>query len=435
MHSSHSRMALPEENSRRKPYPMPVSQMNSLLTPLSEEYVRLVLSVGLHDPDYVDAYYGPPEWKSETERDHPSLEAIAGRAQTLIDALRHQHSSGVDDAVMLRHRYLQRQSEALLERVRLLQGTKRAFDEEAEALYDAIPPTYPEEHFVSLLKSVGDILPGTGDIPARYQEYQKRFMIPRDRLDRVFSAAIAEGRRRTAEHITLPAGDNFSLEYVTKKPWSGYNWYKGSGQSLIQMNVDFPIPIDRAVDLACHEGYPGHHVYNSLLEEHLVRKRGWMEFSVYALFSPQSLIAEGTANFGIEMAFPGSTRVEYEKEVLFPFAGLPPTEAQQYYAVHGLVQRLAYAGNEAARRYLNGVITREEAARWLQQYALMSPERSMQRTKFFDVYRSYVINYNLGQDLVRKYIEAKGGTSDNPGRRWQIFAELLSSPRLPSTLA
>jgi hypothetical protein len=414
---------------------MPVSQKNSLLTPLSEEYVRLVLSVGLHDPDYVDAYYGPPEWKSETERDHPSLEAIAGRAETLIDALRHQHSSGVDEAVMLRHRYLQRQSEALLERVRLLQGTKRTFDEEAEALYDAIPPTYPEEHFVSLLKSVGDILPGTGDIPARYQEYQKRFMIPRDRLDRVFSAAIAEGKRRTAEHITLPAGDNFSLEYVTQKPWSGYNWYKGSGQSLIQMNVDFPIPIDRAVDLACHEGYPGHHVYNSLLEEHLVRERGWMEFSVYALFSPQSLIAEGTANFGIEMAFPGSTRVEYEKEVLFPFAGLPPTEAQQYYAVHGLVQRLAYAGNEAARRYLNGVITREEAARWLQQYALISPERSMQRTKFFDVYRSYVINYNLGQDLVRKYIEAKGGTSDNPGRRWQIFAELLSSPRLPSTLA
>ena len=35
------------------------------------------------------------------------------------------------------------------------------------------------------------------------------------------------------------------------------------------MNVELPIYIDRAVDLACHEGYPGHHVYNALLEQEL----------------------------------------------------------------------------------------------------------------------------------------------------------------------
>ena len=37
------------------------------------------------------------------------------------------------------------------------------------------------------------------------------------------------------------------------------------------MNTDLPIYIDRAIDLACHEGYPGHHVYNVLLEKNLVR--------------------------------------------------------------------------------------------------------------------------------------------------------------------
>ncbi len=55
-----------------------------------------------------------------------------------------------------------------------------------------------------------------------------------------------------------------------------------------QVNTDLPVYIDRAVDLACHEGYPGHHVYNALLEKHLVRDRGWVEFSIYPLFSPQS---------------------------------------------------------------------------------------------------------------------------------------------------
>jgi len=37
--------------------------MNSL----AEQYVRLVLAVGQHDADYVDAYYGPPEWRKEAE--------------------------------------------------------------------------------------------------------------------------------------------------------------------------------------------------------------------------------------------------------------------------------------------------------------------------------------------------------------------------------
>ena len=36
----------------------------------------------------------------------------------------------------------------------------------------------------------------------------------------------------------------------------------------------------------------------------------------------------------------------------------------------------------------------------------MSTERAAQRVRFFDQYRSYVINYNLGKDLVRTFIES-----------------------------
>src|SRR5262245_30881106 len=32
---------------------------------IAQGYVKLVLAVGQHDADYVDAYYGPPEWKDE----------------------------------------------------------------------------------------------------------------------------------------------------------------------------------------------------------------------------------------------------------------------------------------------------------------------------------------------------------------------------------
>jgi hypothetical protein len=29
----------------------------------AKTYVNLVLAMGEHDADYVDAYYGPPEWR------------------------------------------------------------------------------------------------------------------------------------------------------------------------------------------------------------------------------------------------------------------------------------------------------------------------------------------------------------------------------------
>jgi hypothetical protein len=120
--------------------------------------------------------------------------------------------------------------------------------------------------------------------------------------------------------------------------------------------------------------------------------------------------------------------------VLFPAAGLDPARAAEYYEVQGLLDQLAYAGNEAARQYLNGKITAAAAADYIERYAMYAPERAKQRVRFIDQYRSYVINYNLGKDMVRRYIESRGGTAANPAKRWQEFEALLSSPRLPSAL-
>ena len=57
----------------------------------------------------------------------------------------------------------------------------------------------------------------------------------------------------------------------------------------------------------------------------------------------------------------------------------------------------------------------------------------------YELHTGYTSEYlfrglNLGQDLVRAYIEKRGGTADRPDVRWKLFAELLSSPRLPSGL-
>jgi hypothetical protein len=404
-----------------------------VMNSVAERYAHLVLALGQHDLDYVDAFYGPAEWKTQAEREKKSLDAISAEAAELSATLAKSPATTNDELLQLRREYLQKQVSALAARVGMLKGEKLKFDDESRALYDAVAPTFPDSHFAEIIAQLEKKVPGTGELWKRYEEWRKPFVIPKEKLDAVFQAAIKECRARTLAHIALPPSESFTVEYVTNKPWGGYNWYKGNFHSVIQVNTDLPIYVDRAVDLAAHEGYPGHHVYNSLLEKNLVRDRGWMEFSVYALFSPQSLIAEGTANFGRDVAFPNKAeRMKFEKEILFPAAGIDPARADEYYAVQDLFKELNYAGNEAARRLINGEIDEKGATEWLQKYAVMEPARAQQRVKFIQRYRSYVINYNLGEDMVRHYIEKRSGTDSE--KRWSEFGKLLASPRLPSSL-
>jgi hypothetical protein len=51
--------------------------------------------------------------------------------------------------------------------------------------------------------------------------------------------------------------------------------------------------------------------------------------------------------------------------------------------------------------------------------------------RFFDSYRSYVINYNFGKDMVKDYIERDTNGSTE---RWKKFEQMLSSPMLPADL-
>jgi len=408
------------------------SEREAAMSLVAEEYVRLVLALGVHDPDTVDAYLGPEAWRDEAETAAASFDQIRQRVDASLAELAQIDLQGVPLIEQRRHRNLAKSLVAVTARIDVLEGVSRTFDEESKALFDAVAPHHTEADFEAALARLDELLPGSGEIAARYEAYVADFIVPDEKVDEVFRAAVDACRLITGQYIDLPEGESFEIEYVTDKSWSGYNWYKGNYHSLIQVNRDLPITIDRALDLACHEGYPGHHVYNLLVERDLLNARGWQEFSIYALFSPRSLIAEGTANYGVEVAFYGEGRVAFEREVLFPLAGFDPDRVAEFYEIHAARGALDYAGNEAARRYLDGEIDREEAADWLTRYALMPTERAEQRTKFFDQYRTYVINYNLGQDLARAYVEAR--IDDHDGR-WREFQRLLEEPFLPSDLA
>lgn len=397
---------------------------------IAEGYVKVALALGRHDPDYVDAWYGPKAWGDQVEAEKPGLREIDVRAARLVAELQGLRRP-VDDADKLRRKWLKRQLESLTTRLRMLEGSRMGFDEESRALYDAVAPPLPDSALTPVLDRLDALLPGAGPLAERYDAWRKDFVIPPNRVDTVFRAAVHEGRRRTLERVKLPPNESFKIEYVKGKSWSAYNWYQGGYRSVIQVNVDLPIHIDRALDLACHEGYPGHHVFNLLLEQRLVNGLGWKELMLYPLFSPLSFLAEGTAVYATELTFTPEERLAFERDILFPLAGLDPKRAAEYAAVREQVDALKGSRVEGARRYLDGVLDRESTIEWSMRNELRNRDQAERAVRFAEQYRSYVINYSLGEEKVRRHVESVGA---DRSARWASFLDLIASPRLPSEL-
>jgi hypothetical protein len=396
---------------------------------IAYEYVELTLHLGEHDPDWVDAYFGPKELRERVRQAPLPLPELGAAVSRLLSSAAVLPPRG-DALDQLRREYILSQLVATLTRIGILQGARYSFDEEARRLFGFVPPRRDEAWFLQVLAEIARELPGEGPLGERLESYRQSFHVPAERLDRVYKEAMAECRRRTVAWIPLPEEESFTIEFVSDKPWGGYNWYRGDYASLIQINTDQPIRVDRAINTACHEGYPGHHVYNVLIDRELVRGRGWVEYTVYPLMTPQSFIAEGTANYGVEMAFPGMEGAEFSRRVLYPLAGLQPAEAERYERVRLLTKRLAYASPEVARRLLEGEVTREEAADLLVRWGLYTRSRAEQHVRFIERYRSYVINYSHGEDLVRAHLQKRKGAAE----RWREFERLISIPPAPSVL-
>jgi hypothetical protein len=400
---------------------------------VARDYVQLVLEMGERDEGYVDAYYGPAEWRAAARANPRTLPELAAAAEALAARIGPGPDirGNIQTPEQFRPAFLRSQIRALRARIRQLRGERLSFTEEAREIYGVELNLRPLTDFDPVLARIDALVPGEGPLAERVEALMNRFVIPADRLDAVIRAAIAECRRRTIARIPLPAGEAFTLEFVTGRSWSGYNWYQGDYHSLIQVNTDQPVRMGRAIDLGCHEGYPGHHVYNVLLEHDLARGRNWVEYMVYPLYSPQSLIAEGSANYGIQLAFPGAERLAFETRILYPLAGLPSDGAATYLRVQDAIRELSGARFVIARDLLEGRISRERAIELTQHYSLVSRPRAEQSIAFTEHYRAYVINYGLGEEMVKAAVEAYGR---RPADRWRGMRHILSWPLQPADL-
>ncbi|MDK2989196.1 MAG: hypothetical protein PWR16_725 [Methanoculleus sp.] len=391
-------------------------------------YVKCVLWLGVHDPIYVDAYFGPAAVQEEALTVTVPPDRIAGYAADLLATLDRIEPDRLEDAGRMRHAYLRGMVRALEARAGILAGKGLAFDAGAEALFGVAAPEDDPAWYEGLHAALDADLPGNGDLAGRYRTFMDSFAIPPDRLEPVFAAAFAESRRRTAEHLPLPAGERLEVAYVTGEPWEAHNRYLGDGTSLVRVNADLPVTVDRPLTHACHEGYPGHHTMRAVREAALVRARGWIEHSVVPLASPLATVGEGAARLGEEMIFPAPERVRFLEEILFPLAGFDPADAALVDAVSTTATDLLFPGNtRVARGFIDGALSREEACGLLRDVLLLDPEAAEAHLRFIEEFQAYPVALSEGYRLVRDYV---GSGAD----RWERFAHVLTEPVLPGDL-
>lgn len=400
------------------------------LDAVAEQYVRLALALGEHDDDYVDAYYGPAEWRITAREQAMPLDAIAVAADRLVATLGAIDVDDDEELLQLRHNYLLTHLQSLAAVSRMRSGQTLSFDEESRQVYGFVAPGFPQHHYEQVLARLDALLPGEGLTHERYAAYRQQIRIPDDKVQAVVRKGLDECRSVTKRHMKLPEGENFELEFVANEPWGAYNWYRGNGQGLIQVNIDRPKYLGTSIQLGCHEGYPGHHAYSALLDKNFLQDRGWIEFSVLPLFSPQGIIFEGSGDLAELVAFPGAARDDFLRDTVVPIAGFETVDFETLRAMREVLHDMRYAGIDAARNYLDGAWSKAQTTEWLTEYGLVGPEDMEAWFGFTHRYRAYRINYVLGEDLVLAYLRKENPDADAEGD-WRALEKLLSRPPAP----
>lgn len=396
-------------------------------SPLDEEarrYVRLAVALGERDPDSLDFYAGPEGAVGDVRRDPPPLPAIKLEARELARRL---SADTFGPAEAIRAHALSADLAAIAARVDLLTGTRLPFDRESAVFFGLVPPPADEARLTQIRSRIADLVGHGGRLVDRYTAFAARFTVPPDRLANVMRAAIGECRRRTLAHVALPPDEQVTLEFVRDKPWGAFSRYLGDARSTIQINTDFQFTVDQVLQIACHEGYPGHHTRNTLKAPRRDAADDPPERSIQLMFAPEALESEGAAMLAADVAFPAEERVRFVGEQLFPLAGLDRAGADRHVEVERLTGDLQAVQADVTRRYLDGGLEFARAVTVLEEEALVPHAEAL--VKYINEYRSYVTAYTAGKALVSSRVEACAGLRPADEIRWRCFKSETLTPR------
>lgn len=383
---------------------------------LAQEYVHLGLSYAKIEPDALDFYFGPDDLAPLDGEPDRGREALFAE----LNALRARLAAVPATA----------RSENLTNRVDSLIaiiGASRAdkdttFTEQTQRLY-GITAIAPEGSSVQTARERLDgLLPGSGSLAERVDDYASGFVVAEDRRKAVFERALEECQMRTRANWSLPVNEELEVEWTDEVP-AAWHFYRGDGHSVLQVNPQAVADIGSALDVACHEAYPGHHAQFLLQanaggfapEDMLVFTR-----------SPEQLLREGAGQYGVDLAFPLAERTAFLRDELFPIAGFDPGEAERFARVHVARQAVGAATAPILAKYLDGRMTGFAAEQALVNEALISSPAAL--LGYARRYGAYVLGYSVAREAVAACVDARtAGHSAAEEARWHALYEIVAS--------
>lgn len=406
--------------------------------PIAHDYLLLALRLDQHTPGLVDGFYGPAELKAraDIEELHPARR-LADDAEHLLERV------ASDVAEPDRRDWLTAQVIALRTEAEALAGHPLPYLENVARCFGWSPVRRDQAVFEDAAAVIDTLLPGPEPLAARLQAWDARFVVPPDRLSELLEWLVARFRARAAATFSLPDGEDIRIHLVTKRPWTGYNWYDGGRHSRFDLNTDLPTTPAELIHVAAHETYPGHHLEHASKEARLVDHLHRLEASVLLINTPECLISEGLADLGHVLASPRNEEAELLVE-LYERAGLDIAAdaaaardaAETTVALIGPRRRLVESRvNAALMRHVDGA-THEEVLAWLERVGRYAPAVAAKRLEFIEhpLWRTYVFAYHEGEGLLRRWLDAVPET-DRTARFGRLLREQLTPAAIERELA
>lgn len=436
--------------------------MRMELDTIAKSYVTLVHMIGLHQLDFVDAYYGREELKlpeGREKEDYP-LEDVIRETEQLLTYLNDVAPSTDNEQ---RINFLRQQLLSAESFVNILSTGEKDFDREVESVFNISAPHYDDEYFLSLHDDLESALNEIenkfnlsfeGNLGERISQFYELFYIPQDKIKPAIELAVQRSKSITEQHIKLALGSNgegINLGFVTGKPWIGYNYYLGDAQSKIDTNTEEDISLTWARILGIHEGYPGHHTYFSKQDILIAQGQNWIELTIYPLFSPMSTISEGLARYAETFTFNDQEEADLlinlanETGIYEKLAGLGIKDVNDLlvaYSNLGKLHRSIDTSAVEAARKIYGDTSDEEVVEWMMTHGLVNQKTAEQRLSFFKQYGSYIAAYTSGERLINDYIEAavrESGSENLPADqlrelKWKVYNKLLEKPPIVDSI-
>jgi hypothetical protein len=364
------------------------------LDAIAEGYVRAALRLSQHDPSLVEQWRGPEAWNPGPRRPVAELQEEVDRLHRQIESAGADVSSAVEYA---RVQYLLGQIRALRYAIGRQLGRTASIDEQAREEFDVTFPLLDPTAIARVHAQLQRALPGSAPLAERLAVLRQATTIRRERRLAVLTKALEACRSAVPAAVALPGDERVELVFSSRSGWDAFARYQGQHRTDIEIHDDGELDVSRAFRLACHEGYPGHHVQHLLIDR-LVGARRYPELLLTPGFGPHLLLAEGAAEAGADLAMPALQRAALYRTSLFPIAELDASRIDQLVQVEERLIELLPVVTDVARQYLASEITQDKALERLTHEALIAnPQGTL---AFIEQRRARALVYGEGRRIV-----------------------------------